>query len=114
MRRRFKLPTSRRYERLRQFVLRRDRWTCRKCGRVGGVLEVDHVRARHLGGDVWEAENMQVLCRRPCHEIKSIAESAYKKRLTRSKLEWGRAIAEQRLTVDLSECRKMARSAPQH
>lgn len=64
---------GRRYDRLRDFVLHRDRWQCRKCGEVGD-LEVDHVRRIKSGGATWDPENLQALCVR-CHREKTRGEN---------------------------------------
>lgn len=54
--------------RLRFLVNRRDRFTCRSCGRTpavepGVVLEVDHIVAWSKGGET-TIENLQTLCQR--------------------------------------------------
>ena len=111
-----RIPGSKRYQRFRLAVLRRDGYRCRVCGREGGVLEVDHVIPRYLGGAVWDMDNAQALCKRD-HGIKSLREHPNKKRLTLSQLAWGKAVEAQRVRVDLGDrvtaCPKTADSPPQ-
>ena len=57
---------------MRQLVLRRDNWTCRKCGHWGN--ECDHVIPLAAGGEPYDLDNIQVLCRR-CHWDKTGAEN---------------------------------------
>ena len=52
--------------------MRRAGWRCEGCGRAGR-LEVDHKQAVQNGGDEWDFENLQALCR-GCHLDKSRAE----------------------------------------
>ena len=48
------------YQRMRQFVLRRDAWRCQSCG-ARSNLEVHHKQFRsHVGGD--SEENLITLC----------------------------------------------------
>jgi 5-methylcytosine-specific restriction endonuclease McrA len=60
------------WQRLRDKVLVRDKFTCAMCGRIQigkGRTIVDH-RKPH-GGDLtlfWDENNLQVLCKVPCHE----------------------------------------------
>ena len=56
----------------RRVVLRRDRFTCRWCGRRGrkAEMEVDHVFEIALGGPSLDYANLQTLCR-PCHRRKT-------------------------------------------
>jgi len=68
-----KLYGMRRWKRLRRFILDRDNWRCQSCGRAGR-LEVDHILAVHLGGEFWDAGNLQSLCR-PCHFAKTAREN---------------------------------------
>ena len=63
-----------RWARLRQEVLDRDKWRCVTCGRRGR-LEVDHKLAMRFGGEVYALENLQSLCR-SCHFEKSALENA--------------------------------------
>ena len=63
-----------RWARLRREVLDRDGWRCVKCGRRGR-LEVDHVIPMRFGGAVYALENLQTLCRAPCHFEKTAREN---------------------------------------
>lgn len=56
---------SPRWRAVRTFVLDRSGWRCEGCGRAG-ILEVHHRRPLAEGGEPFEPENLQVLCR-PCH-----------------------------------------------
>ncbi|HZY92137.1 MAG TPA: HNH endonuclease signature motif containing protein [Thermoplasmata archaeon] len=57
----------------RQFVLHRDRFTCRACGRRARKreLEVDHVLEIARGGALLDYANLQTLCR-ACHRAKTV------------------------------------------
>ena len=58
---------SLRWQRLRLYVLRRDNWTCAKCG--GEVLlEVHHIQEVAAGADPFDPDNLEVLCRN-CHIV---------------------------------------------
>ncbi len=49
---------------LRFKILERDRWTCQLCGmnpEQGGLMQVDHIKARVHGGEDTE-ENLRTLC----------------------------------------------------
>ncbi len=50
-------------------ALDRDGWACTSCGRRGR-LEVDHKTALEDGGDLYDLDNLQALCR-SCHFSKS-------------------------------------------
>jgi len=54
-------------------VLRRDRYTCQRCGVRGRRfgLEVDHVVEIARGGAPLDYANLQTLCR-PCHRAKTV------------------------------------------
>ena len=56
----------------RSFVLLRDRYTCRRCGRRHRArdLEVDHIVEVARGGASLEYSNLQTLCR-ACHREKT-------------------------------------------
>ena len=73
-----KLYGSGAWRKLRLVIFRRDGYRCQKCGKAGR-LEVDHVIPIHRGGDVWDAGNLQALCR-GCHIRKSAGESSRRKR----------------------------------
>lgn len=57
---------------IRERVLLRDGYACRRCGRVSVHLEVDHIVPLHLGGAESD-ENRAAICK-ACHELKSAAE----------------------------------------
>ena len=58
-----------RWERVRREVFDRDGWKCSLCGKYGR-LECDHLVPLERGGDPWDLDNLQALCRR-CHLGKS-------------------------------------------
>jgi len=51
----------------------RDQYTCRACGRLTEDGEVDHRIPLSQGGSDRD-DNLQWLCRTPCHEVKSLRE----------------------------------------
>lgn len=60
-----------RWEKQRQAVFLRDRYTCRLCNRIEGAtsrLVCDHIRS-HKGDEqlFWDECNLQTLCK-PCHD----------------------------------------------
>ena len=59
---------STRWRVLRQEILKRDQWTCSKCGRLGGRLEVHHTKqiTKANPSDWFNPECLEVLCR-SCH-----------------------------------------------
>lgn len=59
---------SYRWQQLRRKIIARD-GQCLACG-SDEKLQVDHIIPRHRGGDMWDAENLQTLCKN-CHERKS-------------------------------------------
>ena len=60
-----------RWRRLRMSVLKAAGWRCASCGEYGN--EVDHVRPIQHGGDPWDRDNLQCLCR-GCHIAKTAGE----------------------------------------
>ena len=54
---------------LRNKILERDRHKCNHCG-FKGSLEVDHIKAIVNGGDMWDEDNVQALCKK-CHNKKT-------------------------------------------
>jgi 5-methylcytosine-specific restriction endonuclease McrA len=45
----------------RKEIFRRDNYTCQYCGRTSGVLTIDHIYPRHLGGETsWK--NLATAC----------------------------------------------------
>lgn len=73
MSRNHKLIRQRRWARVRRAVFERDGWHCVVCGRAGR-LECDHVIPLNRGGDPWNPDNLQTLCR-PCHITKTAGEN---------------------------------------
>lgn len=63
------------WRRLRDAVARRDQYTCQMCGRVTEEGDCDHIVPESKGGKT-EMDNLQWLCRTPCHEAKTERESA--------------------------------------
>jgi len=63
---------GRELQRIRERILLRDEYTCRKCGSVTVDLVVDHVVPLCVGGAESDV-NRQCLCKR-CHDLKSEAE----------------------------------------
>jgi 5-methylcytosine-specific restriction protein A len=58
---------------IRERVLLRDGYACRRCGRVSATeLVVDHIVPLHLGGAESD-ENRAAICKE-CHELKSATE----------------------------------------
>jgi 5-methylcytosine-specific restriction endonuclease McrA len=57
---------------IRERILLRDEYTCRRCGLVSVDLEIDHIVPLHLGGRESD-ENRQALCG-ACHRAKSAEE----------------------------------------
>lgn len=70
----FHIRDRRRLKHLRRFVLNRDKYRCRKCGKAG-MLEADHVKPVHDGGDPFDPANLQALCR-SCHFAKTAKENS--------------------------------------
>ena len=64
---------SRRWKLLRLRVFNRDGWRCVQCGRASR-FECDHKIPVERGGDRWDPENLQTLCR-PCHFRKTSREN---------------------------------------
>ena len=62
-----RLPESE-WEVLRRFILKRDGYTCLKCGARYMQLDVDHILALAAGGTNHRT-NLQTLCLK-CHEAK--------------------------------------------
>ena len=70
----FHTPLRRkRWAAVRRAVFERDGWRCVLCGRAGR-LECDHVTPLDQGGEPWDPDNLQTLCR-ACHVAKSRAEN---------------------------------------
>ncbi len=54
---------ARRWQAVRRAVFERDGYRCVECGR-SGRLECDHITPLDRGGDPWDLDNLQALCRR--------------------------------------------------
>ena len=63
---------TKRWQIVRRAVFERDGWRCRKCGKMG-ALECDHIEPILSGGDWFDFDNLQTLCR-GCHIRKSAGE----------------------------------------
>lgn len=61
------------WRRLRDIILARDLYTCQHCGKVGGRLELDHIKNIADGGTD-DPNNLQILCNQ-CHAKKTQTES---------------------------------------
>lgn len=48
---------------LRKFVFKRDNYTCNYCGKIGGILECDHIIPFSKGGSN-EIQNLTTSCRK--------------------------------------------------
>lgn len=77
--------TNPEWRKARKFALRRDRFTCGRCGRPAS--EVDHVVELIDGGAPYQLDNLQSMCG-PCHDAKT-SESRYR-RTFRATTSWGR------------------------
>ena len=58
---------------IRERIMVRDGAACRKCGKMVGMLEVDHIVPLAVGGSNSEL-NLQLLCAIPCHRDKTLKE----------------------------------------
>lgn len=59
------------YEEWRKQILERGNYTCRGCGKVGGWLEVDHIKPFALYPELrLELDNGQIFCKK-CHSKKT-------------------------------------------
>ena len=68
-----KIYSTLRWQLLRSIVKRRDGFRCLVCGKLGGALEVDHIKPVASGGSEFALSNVQLLCR-GCHIQKSRSE----------------------------------------
>ena len=73
-----------RWRAVRRAVFDRDGWRCVMCGKAGR-LECDHILPLQLGGDPWDMENLQTLCR-SCHIRKTAGEN--RRELTLAEEAW--------------------------
>ena len=62
------------WQHVRRAVFERDGYRCRACG-LPGRLECDHVQPLRRGGDPWDMDNLQSLCR-ACHIEKTRRENS--------------------------------------
>ena len=81
---------ARRWDAERHAVFERDGWRCVECGRAGR-LECDHVTPLDRGGDPWNADNLQALCR-SCHVEKTRQEN--RRESTAAESAWRELVAE--------------------
>ena len=64
------------WQKIRQQVMLGSQYSCAVCGRVSMYeMEVDHIKPLWLGGSN-KLDNLQLLCKSPCHEIKTAQEAA--------------------------------------
>ena len=63
----------RRWANLRLKILDRDGYKCVLCGRHG-QLEIDHIKPLTNGGDIYNPNNLQTLCKF-CHKLKTETET---------------------------------------
>lgn len=54
------------WRRVRVQILERDGYTCKTCGKHGGRLECHHRRPIEDGGDWFDPDNLETICR-TCH-----------------------------------------------
>lgn len=97
-RKRMQPYSTRRWHRLREAVRKRDAMTCQRCGQFGGKMEVDHIVPVSLGGEFWDIDGLQLLCRR-CHYAKTVAERPQRATVTGQDgkiAEWRRFVLELR------------------
>ena len=83
---------ARRWAATRCAVFDRDGWRCVQCGKAGR-LECDHVVPLERGGDPWDMDNLQTLCRN-CHIAKTLAEAEARGAATPGRAAW-RALVEE-------------------
>ena len=68
------------WQKFRKRILKRDLYMCQPCkreGRATPATEVDHILARHKGGEMTDS-NAESICT-PCHKAKTAAEQGYKR-----------------------------------
>ena len=76
--------TSFSWETLRIRCFERDGYSCVKCGRKfeSSGLIADHIHPIALGGDEWDIDNLQTLCR-SCNKVKTAEDAGKIARLRR-------------------------------
>lgn len=84
-----RLTKTRRWRRLRRLVLGEAGWRCEACGRWAN--EVDHIQPIGAGGERWERDNLQALCR-SCHIEKTRKEN--RKALSAEAEAWRELVSE--------------------
>ena len=68
------------WQKFRKRILKRDLYMCQPCkreGRATPATEVDHILARHKGGEMTDG-NAESICT-PCHKAKTAAEQGHKR-----------------------------------
>ena len=78
------------WQHARRAVFERDGWRCVECGKAGR-LECDHVVPLDRGGDPWDPDNLQTLCR-SCHIAKTREEN--RRPLTEAEVAWRALVTE--------------------
>lgn len=68
-----RIYNSARWKRVRRMILERSGWRCERCGSAG-ALEVHHRVRLADGGDPWNPESLEAVCR-TCHMRQSADES---------------------------------------
>ena len=65
------------WQKLRKKLLIDHKFSCASCGRVRlpSQLDLDHIVNVASGGDMWNEDNLQLLCRDTCHKEKSRREA---------------------------------------
>jgi 5-methylcytosine-specific restriction protein A len=77
------------WNKLRGFILQRDKHLCQACLRKGRPTpgnHVDHINPKAKGGTD-EPDNLELLCR-PCHDRKTIREKGHKPKPTTGLSGW--------------------------
>ena len=70
--------SRRRWAQVRRRVFDRNGYRCKVCGKAG-KLECDHVIPLEDGGDMWDPDNLQAICR-GCHIDKTARARLAKRR----------------------------------
>ena len=83
---------GRRWSAVHHAVFERDSWRCVECCRAYR-LEVNHVVPLKRGGDPWDQDNLQALCR-ACYIVKTRGEN--RRPATPAVAAWRRLVAEKK------------------